>query len=416
MPDWSRTAIEELATRRELKIVLSRSGHLVPRGWEQRDQAADVAWSEIVDDLHERCEGNPLYATFLCAELLQLGTEKGVVFWYERLNELPAFSGRISNYYDFLLQALEKEDASVVFVAELLGVVDFGLRADELREIFPWIGHRIEGCLKRLSPILKQTSAQGGIRIYHESFRRFVLERLQGDSKTLPQLLQPLLNWLRTRSFYSDAKAYRFLLPNLRRAGHGQQVLEHLETEFVARSIAAGQPRQAINTSIALGLAVATELSDWAAMCRLIHLRYSSMAFEGKLEMLEYGRTLAQVHGANILSERLLFDGRPTMIRQEGLFLCSIGDRAGESVPWAEYLALSDTTSEGSYQSHFSDLEDFAQLQGELRVFGWNECKQGLCNWLEKLAVIANKPKLLMARLRDAVFTTIFRSITHVAI
>ncbi len=382
VPDWSLSDVEELALRRELKTVLSRSGHLVPRRWEQPDEAADIAWNEIVGELHERCEGNPLYATFLCAELLQLGAEKSAVFWHEKLNELPAFSGRISNYYDFLLHALEKEDASAVFAAELLGVVDFGLKSDELREIFPLLGHRLEGWLKRLRPILKQTSSQGGIRIYHESFRRFVLERIQGGSQTLPQLLQPLIDWLRKRPFYFDAKAYRFLLPNLRRAGYGAQVLEYLETEFVAHSIAAGQPRQAINSSIALGLAVATELGDWAAMCRLIHLRYASMVFEGKLEMLEYGRTLAQVHGADILSERLLFDGRPTMIRQEGLILCSIGDREGKSVPWAEYLGLSDTTTEGSYQSHFSDLESSAQFQGELRVFGWDVCKQGLCNWL----------------------------------
>jgi hypothetical protein len=383
LQEWSREDVAALAERRGLREALRGAGLLMPSDWVPRPQAEEAASDELVAALHERSEGNPLYATILCLDLLNLFPEQRALDWRDRLCELPLFEGRITNYYAFLLNGIEADDSLSGYTAELLGVVDFGLTSEELRSMFPHLGHHLDRCLARLRPILKQTSAQGGWRIYHESFRRFILERLQARGRTLANALQPVISWLAARDFFFDVKAYRFLLPTLRRAGRLDEILTYFAVDFVARSIAAGQPRPAINANLLLGLAVATQNRDWAKVCRLIHLRFASAIFEEKLQIAKYGRAFAALHGAPALAERLLFDGRPTMIGQEGLLLCELCDETGQVAPWDVYLALPDTTRDGSYQEQFRRQEQRAELRGLLRMYGWDKLRGGFADWLE---------------------------------
>ncbi|HEX9869637.1 MAG TPA: hypothetical protein VGC99_13795 [Candidatus Tectomicrobia bacterium] len=383
LPEWSRDDVAALAERRGLREALRETGLLLPSEWVARTQAEKTAWGELVSALHERSEGNPLYATYLCLDLLNLIPEQRALNWRDRLRELPSFEGRITNYYEFLLNGIEANDSLSGLVAELLGVVDFGLTSKELRSMFPDVAHHLNRSLASLRPILKQTSAQGGLRVYHESFRRFILERLQERGRTLSDALQPVLSWLEKRDFFFDVKAYRFLLPTLRRARKFNEILDYFSVDFILRSIAAGQPRRAINANVSLGLAVATHNRDWAKVCGLIHLRFASAVFEEKLQMTEYGRTFAALHGAPALAERLLFDGRPTMIRQEGLLLCELCDERGQAVPWDVYLALPDTTRDGSYQEQFRRQEQRAEFRGYLRIDGWEKLRGNLADWLE---------------------------------
>jgi hypothetical protein len=384
LPEWNCDDVAVLAERRGLREALREAGLLMPSAWVARSEAEEVAWDELVSALQERSEGNPLYAAILCFDLLNLIPEKRALDWRDRLCELPSIEGRITNYYEFLLNGIEADDSLSGYAAELLGVVDFGLTGEELRSMFPHLGHHLDRCLARLRAILKQTSAQGGWRIYHESFRRFILERLQARGRTLADAMQPVLSWLAARDFFFDVKAYRFLLPTLRRAGRLDDILEYFTVDFVARSIAEGQPRPAINANLSLGLAVATQNRDWTKVCRLIHLRLAHTIFEEELQMTEYGRAFAALHGAQALAERLLFDGRPTIIRQEGLLLCELCDEMGQVAPWDVYLALPDTTHDGSYQEQFRRQEDRAEFRGLLRLDGWEKFRANLADWFEE--------------------------------
>jgi AAA ATPase domain len=76
LPEWSREDVAALAERRSLREALREAGLLVPSEWVARPQAENAAWDELVAALHKRSEGNPLYATYLCLDLLNLIREQ----------------------------------------------------------------------------------------------------------------------------------------------------------------------------------------------------------------------------------------------------------------------------------------------------------------------------------------------------
>jgi len=62
------------------------------------------------------------------------------------------------------------------------------------------------------------------------------------------------------------------------------------------------------------------------------------MCFDvGTNDWQDYWKTYEAIFGAEKLADRLLFDGRPTRSRQEGLLACERVDAAGAAAPWREY-------------------------------------------------------------------------------
>lgn len=299
IPDWSFEETTNLANRLGVLNRLSEAGFT---GIEEKFTAV----------LYERTEGNPLYATFLCRELLAKLNARSAVEPIALLQEAPVLAGSISRYYDYLLQTTESYGVSAT-IAEFLGLIDFGLTTEELQEIFPWGAHRIPAALNHLSPILKQVTVQGGVRVYHESFRRFIIERLRSQGVTLVSIITPVIDWLTQRGFYKDySKAYRFLLPSLRRAGRKKDILDFISFDFVSCSVEFGHPRSAIQANLMLATDVAAEEIDWPCLARFAELHRSIYTcFEEKfydLDLYElYGRTFGEVFGMDALVERLLF-------------------------------------------------------------------------------------------------------------
>lgn len=365
MPDWERQEIAVLADRLGVIEILRKEGF------------ADIE-EEFIVELHQRAEGNPLYATFLCRQILAQFRGRTAFNPVESLREAPLAGGNISSYYEYLFRTLHPDCR---IIAEFLGLIDFGVTEQELQEIFPMIKHYIPMALTHLSPILKRVTAQGGVRIYHESFRRFIMENLRSRGGSVAAILSPVVDWLIQRGFYADSKAYRFLLPCLRRAGRNQEILEMVGPNFVSDSVAAGHPRSAIEANLGIAIDVAAEERDWPALARCAELlRSVHTCFEEKLLDVElYGRTFAAVFGAAALSERLLFDGQPTIPRDQGLILCSLCDDAGERPPWEEYLNLPRSNSEDSN----SEKTAVAEFHGWLCVKGLEEMSERVSTWLE---------------------------------
>jgi len=299
----------------------------------------------FLEQLLERSEGNPLYATFLCRQTLAGITANAAFDPVFALREAPLIDGQISRYYKYLLAGLEKGNTTDV-VADLLGLIDFGVTEEDLKAIFPALTRHIPASLSHLSPVLTQLSAQGGVRIYHESFRRFIVERFKEGGGAVADVIAPVIEWLKLRGFYEDAKAYRFLLPCLRRAGRNREALEIVDAQFVSSSVYAGHSRRAIEENLKLATYVAADETDWAALARCAELLRSCFTcFEEKLLDVEsFGRAYAAIFGAKALNDRLLLDGRPTFSASLGLIFCSLCDDAGEIPPWQTYLDLDQET------------------------------------------------------------------------
>ena len=215
----------------------------VPQAMEAAGFTDDAEVTETLETLAERADGNPLYARYLSDGLIvgmQVGRVDSPNDW---LRSNPEIEGNIATYYQHLYANISNEAKEI---ADIFGTIDFSISEDDLRQILPPLTHRwIPQALNALSPILNRSTAQGGMRVFHESFRRFMLDEFARQGQQLNDILGPVISWLTQRGFFSDAKSYRFLLPLLRRAGQNAELLDWVGTSFVSKSVTHAHPAEA---------------------------------------------------------------------------------------------------------------------------------------------------------------------------
>lgn len=324
VPGWEEPEVEAFLGR----ILLGKKLKALSLRSEDRNT--------LVAELAKHSQGNALYCTYLCRELeVRLQASPGAVP-LSLLLALPVNDGKLSTYYDFLLGSL---DTGGRLVGEVMGLIDFGITPEELREIFPLLGGRIEGFLAQLAPILEQTRGQGGLRIYHESFRRYLLETAATQPGSLGLILKDVIAWLAGKGFLTDPRAFRFLLPNLVRAERAGEVFDRIDRDFVVKAVAEGHPSAAIAANLNLYARVAADAGDFPKLVRVGELTRALGACNDNLnDIYEYGTTYAAIFGTDRLAERLSFDGAPTFNVPDGLKLCSFCADAGVNPPWHAYL------------------------------------------------------------------------------
>ncbi|MDX8123113.1 ATP-binding protein [Janthinobacterium sp. GMG2] len=322
----------------------------------------DVRRNDIFFILAMRSEGNPLYARYLCRGLVDGLLSADIVDPGAWLTSAPEINGDIALYYQYLYSRSSIEAQAI---ADVFGVLDFSVSEADLREI---VGSLLEdwvpGALAALSPILSVATGQNGYRIFHESFRRFMLQGLQSKGRNLAKVLEPVIAWLSAKGVYADARCYRFLFAALRRAGKDAEILRIVSTCFAHKSVLHGHPIDAIERNLEIASDVAARALDWPALLRFAELtRAVNSCFDyGTNDWQEYWQTYLLIHGPEALAERLLFDGRPTIARDEGLKACALVDRAGAAAPWREYLALPIPDSD---DTHRHDVDPGAGLTDE---------------------------------------------------
>ena len=345
---WPKAEVLKLAQSHGVDAALE-SAHLL----EQR--------GSILERLFDRSEGNPLYVRYLSCGLVE-GLNEGVIENpLEWMNAVPTISGDIARYYKYLYELIRKEAKAI---ADIVGVLEFSVTKEELREIGGGaLSGWVDEALRVMSPILSKATAQGGLRIFHESFRRFMLQELQQQGRHLSEVLSPVIQWLKHRDFFDDAKCFRFMLPLMRQAGKEPEILQRVSTDFVQRSLQHGHSHEAIKRNLELASDVAAQTLDWPALVRCTELsRGLEMCFdEGTNDWQEYWETYEAIFGAEALADRLLFDGRPTRSWKEGLLACERVDVAGVVAPWKEYLALAPLSSDDRYAPTPDFLEEMSE-------------------------------------------------------
>ena len=343
----------------------------------------------ILKMLSERSEGNPLYATYLSRGLtdgLELGVITDATEW---LQDAPIIDGDIAVYYAYLYQHASKITQDI---ADVLGVIDFGISEADLCEIVgPLRQDWIPEALNELSSILTAISSQGGVRIFHESFRRFIREELAQRGRSVENVLDPVIRWLQKRGFFQDAKAYRFLLPALQRAGRTDGALALVDASFVSKSVTQGHTHDAVERNLAIALDIAARDLRWPELVRCIELsRSAHTCFEEKLHDPEkYWQAYLDLFGPEALTERLLFDGQRTQETQLGLLLCSMVEDVGGTPPWREYLDeesdLSDDDNADTSMRRDRTRDErvsLMRLQGRMRLGEFDQIKEMILNFL----------------------------------
>jgi hypothetical protein len=365
LPAWQTKDVEALIEKIGLSEILLKSGH--------GDQIA-----EVVKQIDLRSEGNPLYATYITREI-RLRVEQGEgILLTSLIDQIPFRLGDLRHYYDYLFDRISHHQA--VSVAESLALLDFGVSRADLAEIYPADAHRLPQALAVLRPILERASAQGGFRIYHESFRRFVVDKLIAAGASVSSRLQPVCEWLERRGFFKDSKAYRFLIPTLRRAGRDAEVLGRVTPSFMQDSLHEGHPSIAIAYNLVVAAEVAASHQDWRMLARINEIQRANATYVSERigDVAMYGMAFAELRGAGTLNERLLFEDRQTFAHEPGLLLCEVCDRAGVVPPWREYMRL---PASGLGNSFSQAQVTLAFFRGIARVHGRDEAVGLLVEW-----------------------------------
>ncbi len=289
--------------------------------------------------LVERSEGNALYATYLCREALR--NDATLVDPVATLRNLPPFDGTLENYYRHLHNSLEGEGG---LVADLIALLDFAVTRTELREILLEAGRWIDRALDVLKPVLVDSGIQGGIRIYHESFARYLRQLAQGDADAHQALVGHVTDWLSGRGLFTDSRAFRSLLPLLASIGHGKDVIDAVDGQFVVRSVAAGFPTSAIIVNLATAIGCATRLGMWSVFARCVELTRAAESYEAEryeTPLIEYTDVPIRLFGPSAVADRLVHEDEIVMSPRAGLLVCAELDAHGAVAPWRQYMEAS---------------------------------------------------------------------------
>ena len=281
--------------------------------------------------LLEKSAGNPLYLKYLIDEIVKCQD-----LTLTKLQKLPDYSFNLSEYYTYLLSQLNTREE----VPQVLCGVSFSLSKLELEEITN-AGDHVTESLKILTPVLTVNIAQNGYRIYHESFRRFILEYLKSRSISInKKIFNPIQEWFDTKDFFTYRKSFRYYLQFLYEGGNYREILNLLTHTFVTDSVINGYSWELIERNYRYFVKSACNERDFGHIILLNEIDKvigtCPAYFEG-IFML-YLETLGKIFGFSTVSEYLLFDGLPTMPLADGLKACYVCDENNIAAPWNTYM------------------------------------------------------------------------------
>lgn len=366
----------------ELAQLASLLGVVPPRAPQRSPVAPLLADDDAVNDflvtLGERSAGNALYATYLCREALRHAAT--VADPAATVRSLPPFDGTLENYYRHLHTALGDQGG---WVADVIALLDFAVTRTELKEIRPDMAYRVDGALAVLAPVLAERATQGGVRVYHESFARFLRKPFQQDRTTLVALLDHIASWLKARGLLKDPRAFRSLLPILAEAGHDEEVVDLVGEDFVVGAVAAGFPASAIKDNLATAVGCAARINDWPAVVQYVELARAAETYQDERfdsTLVDFADVPVALLGKDAVADRLLHEGRPVMPARAGLQMCAAVDALGTVAPWKEYMTsyLREAEADNTSYGEASDRQvALAWLRGRLRL---SAIAQGLTN------------------------------------
>ncbi|NHC21378.1 ATP-binding protein [Bacillus sp. MM2020_4] len=289
----------------------------------------------LSDLLMEKSSGNPLYLTYLVNELSKYSR---IMITKELIEGFPAYNNNLENYYSFLMTKLSESQR----VPQILAGSPFPLTESELKEI-TYLGAYVSESLEVIRSILSYNSSSGGYIIYHESFRRYVLELLGKKEVSVDKAIYSyLIDWLKNKGFYEDRKSYLNLLVLLFESKRYDEILEYCNKEFVVDSIFYGNNINSLKRNFEILMKTSCKVKNYGAVIictELSNMIYSlEYSFDENSEYYYLG--LGLINGFDKLKNILVHEGRNALSYNDGLkvcYLCSVNNVIPE---WDKYIKL----------------------------------------------------------------------------
>lgn len=311
----------------------------------------------LSDLLIEKSSGNPLYLTYLVNELSKYSH---IMITRELIEGFPTYNNNLENYYSFLMTKLSESQR----VPQILAGSPFPLTESELKEI-TFLGVYVSESLEVIRSILSYNSCSGGYIIYHESFRRYVLELLEQNEVSVDKAIYSyLIDWLKNRGFYEDRKSYLNLLGLLFEAKRYDEILEYCNKEFVVDSVFYGNNINSIKSNFEILMKTSCKAKNYGDL--IICTELSSMIYSLEYSFDEnsqyYYLGLGLINGFEKLKNILVYEGRNALSCTEGLKVCYLCSENNVIPEWDEYIKLlieSKKSNQVVRKSHDEQLEEY---------------------------------------------------------
>ena len=367
VPRLTDEDLRQLSAR--LGVISSDASDVTPIPGRSAPLVDEDACNEFVSTLSKRSAGNALYATYLCREALR--NPSTIANPSATVLSLPQFDGSLEDYYRHVQTALGEKAASI---ADVIALLNFPVSRNELREILPDMAHRVEPALEVLRPVLVERATQAGVRIYHESFARFLRVPFQDDAGIRIALLDRIIAWLEGRGIFEDSRSFRYLISTLADASYDKKVLDAVDRDFVFRAVASGFPASTIVKNLATAIGSASRLANWPAVIRYVEMSRAAENYQwGEFEAAIVGHmdVVQSLLGADVVAERMLHDGHPTLAAKSGIQVCAALDACGAVAPWREYMlafAKESKEDDAIYDQEADWETSVAWMRGRLRL------------------------------------------------
>lgn len=287
----------------------------------------DVSLSKVI---HEKSNGNALYCKYLIDHAVISKTQNS----FEWIDSLPSYDFNLSGYYEYLFEQID--DAARV--PHALCGADFSLTEKELEEI-THLGDLNSKQLNSLKPILRYSQALG-YSIYHESFKRFVIEKINSQGASINDLIYyPIITWLEKHTFFKSIKAYGHLLKLYFEVDNYDAIAQTISEDFIDNSLFNAQPFHKIKQNHYLQKAVLHYTDGFAPMIIVAEQAKIIYELENNINnqvLISYLKAIQQIHG-NDAMYRVLWDEDHLLVDTKDalLFLAQQAYQGKEDVHWS---------------------------------------------------------------------------------
>lgn len=306
--------------------------------------------SDFIELILDKSKWNALYINYIVNEY-QNGSN---------LNELPEYDFNLRNYYNHLL-CWTSINNTVIYT---LVWADFRLTKSEIWEITA-IWDYVDDTLGYISAILNTDFSKGWFIIYHESFRRFIIEILEEKKVWITKVLyEPIIIWLKSKWFFEFTKSYRNLLPLLIKTSKFSEWLTYLNKEFITNSLYNWYNQTLIESNHKLLAKCVVEEKDFE---KLIFILENSRILATVLQDYEFSfnkyiEALSCIKWYDKIKEFLEYEWKPTVSYIKWLNTCYLLDINNQNAPWNLYLDKAkdffenNEASQDEYDTYFKCL------------------------------------------------------------
>jgi nucleoside-triphosphatase THEP1 len=255
--------LEEIRKNPKTHIELSLFTLIETKEFLIKNKINNLTDTQVVD-IHHKCEGLPLYLKYIVDRIRDA---KDIS---EELEKMPILAdGDIKKYYEMIWQ--EFDSSEKIFTKHLCGVLaclQFPVNKDELFAFQKDLDHaNFITCFRMIQHLLKQW--RGKVEIFHNSFREFVLLKLDSDWKQsiYSKIIEHLKSQENSILWFNHVFDYAY------RAKDYNYAIDKVNRKFVDNALSYFYPNKVIEKAIYWAVESAKEKSDVLALCRLSALK-----------------------------------------------------------------------------------------------------------------------------------------------